>query len=285
MMKGKQSTHRYTLVTMGVVAGGSLVFFLPLVLFPGLPFWGRMGLLAGFWIVCGWAVYYVGKRLVNSIIEWIDSAYQSEKAFISNASHELNNPLTAIRGECEISLLKERTPAEYQSALHRIEKETRRITQLMKHLMFLSKGEGEILKAGTESIILAEFLITHFTGKRVTFSPDNFAFILNANPDLLKTALENITGNALKYSGDNIVEIRLRGSILEIKDQGIGIPPEEIDRVFQPFYRASNTREYTGNGIGLSLSIRILHAYGAYVTISSTLHEGTKVKIDFQDVK
>ena len=65
----------------------------------------------------------------------IDAAYQSEKAFISNASHELNNPLTAIQGECEISLLKERTPAEYQSALKRIASENKRIIQLMQHLL------------------------------------------------------------------------------------------------------------------------------------------------------
>ena len=80
------------------------------------------------------------------------------------------------------------------------------------------------------------------------------------------------------------MEIRLRGSVLEINDQGIGIPPEELERIFQPFYRATNTREYAGNGIGLSLAIRILTIYGAEINISSTVNKGTKVKIDFQGI-
>jgi signal transduction histidine kinase len=191
--------------------------------------------------------------------------------------------LTAIQGECEISLLKERSPAEYQASLKRIASETTRIIQLMKHLMFLSKGEEEIFKTATETFSLAEFLM-QFMEKRIQFAPDNFAFMLEVNPPLLKMALANIIGNALKYSGDKMVEIRLRGAVLEIKDQGIGIPPEELDRIFQPFYRASNTRGYAGNGIGLSLSIRILRIYGADLSITSVLNEGTKVRIDFQHV-
>jgi signal transduction histidine kinase len=268
---------------MCIIIAASLIFFLPLIIFTGIPLFARITILAGFWIVCCLAIYNAAKRLVNSIIEWIDDAYQSEKAFINNASHELNNPLTAIQGECEISLLKERSVAEYQSALHRIAGETARIIQLMRHLIFLSKGENEILRAESEPIILAEFIMHRLTGDRIIFYTDNFALIINANSDLLKTALTNIIGNALKYS-EGEVEIRLRSDMLEICDRGIGVPADEIDRVFQPFYRATNTRGYAGNGIGLSLSIHILRAYGAIVSISSSHEEGTRVKIDFQDV-
>ena len=87
------------------------------------------------------------------MVDRIDAAYQSEKAFISNASHELNNPLTAIQGECEISLLKERSPEEYQAT------ETSRIIQLIKHLLFLSHGDKEIQKSAMETIFLADFLM------------------------------------------------------------------------------------------------------------------------------
>ena len=61
----------------------------------------------------------------------------------------------------------------------------------------------------------------------------------------------------------------------------LGIPPEELKRIFQPFYRASNTREYAGHGVGLSLSLRILSTYGAKVNIISDLGVGTSVEIDF----
>ena len=75
--------------------------------------------------------------------------------------------------------------------------------------------------------------------------------------------------------------MRLKGATLTITDTGIGIPEEEITRVYQPFYRASNTREFAGHGIGLSLSMRILRTYGAEVNILSEVGKGTTVAIEF----
>ncbi|MCC8096011.1 MAG: sensor histidine kinase, partial [Tannerellaceae bacterium] len=175
---------------------------------------------------------------------------------------------------------KERTPAEYEASLRRIATETKRIVQLMKHLLFLSHGDREILKNATEPVMLANFLM-QFLDNRIHFSPDTFAFVVHANPHLLKIAISNLIQNALKYSGDQPVEIRLRGHVLEIEDQGIGIPPEELESIYQPFYRASNTREFKGHGIGLSLSLRILTIYGAQLKITSTLGSGTLVSISF----
>ncbi|MDH6303769.1 signal transduction histidine kinase [Parabacteroides sp. PF5-5] len=280
MTSAKKIAYYFTYITVGVITVVSIIFYLLIVLFPAVFLPYRIWVFVAFLLINGVLIYFVGKRYATYMIERIDNTYQSEKSFISNASHELNNPLTAIQGECEISLMRERTPAEYQIALQRILSETKRIIQLMKHLMFLSKGEDEILKSATETVFLAEYLM-QFMENRIQYSPDNFAFTLNVNPQLLKIALENIIGNALKYSGDKPIEIRLRGTTLEIEDQGIGIPPEELSRIYQPFYRAGNTRGLPGNGIGLSLSIRILHVYGAEVSITSTLNKGTKVRIDF----
>ena len=241
----------------------------------------RIGwLLLGLILVSSVLIYFVGRLYATRMVDRIDAAYQSEKAFISNASHELNNPLTAIQGECEISLLKERSPEEYQAALRRIATETSRIIQLIKHLLFLSHGDKEIQKSAMETIFLADFLM-QFSSARISFSPDNFSYMISANPYLLKIAIKNILSNACKYSDDKSVEMRLRGSVLTISDRGIGIPPEELKRIFQPFYRASNTREYAGHGVGLSLSLRILSTYGAKVNIISDLGVGTSVEIDF----
>lgn len=283
MTSGKKIAIHYTYITVGVITVITILFYILIVLFPQVFLPYRIWVFVAFLGINALLIYWVGKRFATYMINRIENTYQSEKAFISNASHELNNPLTAIQGECEISLLKERTPEEYQSALTRILSETKRIIQLMKHLMFLSKGEEEILKAATEPVFLAEFLMK-YVEKRIQFSPDNFSLVLVVNPTLLKTAIGNIINNALKYSGEQIVEIKLRGSVLEITDQGIGIPPEEVNKIFQPFYRASNTREHAGNGIGLSLSVRILTIYGAEVSISSTLNVGTSVKIDFREM-
>lgn len=247
----------------------------------GMDIQHRIGwLLLGLILVSSVLIYFVGRLYATRMVDRIDAAYQSEKAFISNASHELNNPLTAIQGECEISLLKERSPEEYQAALRRIATETSRIIQLIKHLLFLSHGDKEIQKSAMETIFLADFLM-QFSSARISFSPDNFSYMIRANPYLLKIAIKNILSNACKYSDDKSVEMRLRGSVLTISDRGIGIPPEELKRIFQPFYRASNTWEYAGHGVGLSLSLRILSTYGAKVNITSDLGIGTSVEIDF----
>jgi len=112
----------------------------------------------------------------------------------------------------------------------------------------------------------------------------NKAATVKANPYLLKIALKNIIDNACKYS-EKEVDITLRQEdrhlVLEVKDQGIGIPPEEIEHIFQSFYRGSNTHDYAGQGIGLSLTQKIISAYNARLEISSEIEKGTKVRVIF----
>ena len=107
---------------------------------------------------------------------------------------------------------------------------------------------------------------------------------VKANPYLLKIALKNIIDNACKYS-DKEVNVTLyreqQQVILDIEDRGIGIPQEEIEHIFQSFYRGSNTRDYAGQGIGLSLTLKIISAYHAKLDISSEIEKGTKVRVIF----
>ena len=270
-------------LAIGVGCLGGLLFG-GLAVGLGLSAGAAVALLGVWGVLCGvtaWAVGRLARRASEAFMERVDLARQSERAFISNASHELNNPLTAIQGECEITLLRERSAEEYQDSLRRIAMENHRVIQLIKHLLFLARADKAELKGAVDTFCLADYLM-QFTSERVSFSPDNFAFQVEANPYLLKLAIQNLLSNACKYSGDKPVEIRLRGSVLSIVDQGIGIPPDELERVMQPFYRASNAQPYAGHGVGLSLSGRILRVCGAEVNIASRLGEGTTVSIDFK---
>ena len=199
----------------------------------------------------------------------------------------MNNPITAIQGECEISLLKERSTGEYIESLQRISSESKRLSNLIRHLLFLSRQEEELLKNNIEEIILADIL------KELTASDERIHLHLEetdrqmtvkANPYLLKIALKNIIDNACKYS-DKEVNVTLyweqQQVILDIEDRGIGIPQEEIEHIFQSFYRGSNTRDYAGQGIGLSLTLKIISAYHAKLDISSEIEKGTKVRVIF----
>lgn len=226
-------------------------------------------------------------RTLNEMLDRIDTAFQSEKSFISNASHELNNPLTAIQGECEITLMKERRPAEYIESLQRISMESKRVSQLIKHLLFLSRRDNELLQETQEPIDLV-FLLRDLcmSYPQVSFTSDEpeGKVYLVANYHLLRVAFQNIIDNARKYSQKQ-VDVRLscceHAPVIEIKDYGIGIPEAEIHHIFQSFYRASNTREYAGQGIGLGLSMKILSVYGGKITIDSQVNVYTKVSVLF----
>lgn len=224
---------------------------------------------------------------LNSMLDRLDSAFKAEKSFVSHASHELNNPITAIQGECEISLLKERSTGEYVEALQRISSESKRLSNLIRHLLFLSRQDEELLKNNMEETSLQDMLTDLTTGNdRIRFhiqEPGTQAAV-QANPYLLKIALKNIIDNACKYS-EKEVDITLsrinQQVVIEIEDRGIGIPQEEIEHIFQSFYRGSNTHDYAGQGIGLSLTMKIISAYNGKLEISSEIEKGTKVRVIF----
>ena len=172
-------------------------------------------------------------------------------------------------------------------ALQRISSESKRLSNLIRHLLFLSRQDEELLKSNIEELSLPDMLkgLTG-TNERIRLHDGemNKAATVKANPYLLKIALKNIIDNACKYS-EKEVDITLRQEdrhlVLEVKDQGIGIPPEEIEHIFQSFYRGSNTRDYAGQGIGLSLTLKIISAYHAKLDISSEIEKGTKVRVIF----
>ena len=162
----------------------------------------RIGwLLLGMLVISAVLVYFVGRLYATRMVDRIDAAYQSEKSFISNASHELNNPLTAIQGECEISLLKERTSAEYQAALGRIASETKRIILLMKNLLFLSHGDKEILKNARETVLLADFLM-QFSGVNEAYSAHRL-LLGSWTPEIYRIR----NGYHRKRSGDLVIDV------------------------------------------------------------------------------
>ena len=223
---------------------------------------------------------------LNNMLDRIDAAFKSEKSFINNASHELNNPVTAIQGECEISLLKERNTQEYIEALHRISEESKRISQLIKHLLFLSRQDDDLLLNNIDEINLQLFLYElckNINQIKLIYKNNQNNLTTKANKYLLQIAIQNILDNACKYSNGKEVIITLSKQddniIITIKDQGIGIPENEIQNIFQSFYRASNSREFKGNGIGLSLSMKIISLYGGKLNIQSILTSFTEVSI------
>ena len=110
-------------------------------------------------------------RSLNGMLDRVDAALSAEKSFVSNASHELNNPVTAIQGECEIMLMRSRTPEEYVAALERISTESRRLGDLTKALLMLARQNRQLRQNTIEAVSLTEWLVRQ-CGENPRLMPD-----------------------------------------------------------------------------------------------------------------
>jgi signal transduction histidine kinase len=237
----------------------------------------------------------------NNLLNRIEIAFETNKNFISNASHEFGTPLTAIIGEADVALLKDRTPVEYKEALQKILKQSERLNKISQSLLFLAqigykenKLNFSILRTD-ELILQANEIMNQLIPNnniKIDFDllPENPQKLkIMGNKELLMLAFTNIITNACKYSSNKLVSISLASTNNEIvmlcKDQGIGIPESELPFIYDPFFRASNTSAYDGYGIGLPLTLNIIKIHKGELSINSELHKGVTVQVKLPIVK
>jgi signal transduction histidine kinase len=231
----------------------------------------------------------------NNLLDRIETTFETHKNFISNASHEFNTPLTTIIGEADVALLKERSKEEYQEVLHRILNQAERLDKISKSLLFLAQtGYKEnrlsfnIIRSD-ELILQSKELMDQLVPKNniqlnFNFLPENpLKLKINGNKELLILAFTNILSNSCKYSNNKPVIVSLASTgnevIIIIKDQGIGIPTSEMKFIYDPFYRASNTKSYDGYGIGLPLTRNIIRIHQGVLDVKSIEQQGVTVQI------
>jgi signal transduction histidine kinase len=233
-------------------------------------------------------------RMFNQMLERLDNSFTMQKRFISNASHELKNPLTAILGETEVTLSKPRKGQEYVKALNNIQTEADRLNMLTKNLLNLAQVDFDLSGMDKQKIdigrliseIKEEFDKTDFKNRIEIHCSGSIT--VNGNHDLLQIALKNLLDNACKFSENQKVIVNLIAtnevSVIEIIDLGIGIPENESQNLFQPFFRASNTFPFKGSGIGLSLADKIIKLHEGHIDVVSNSDIGTTVKIYFNQL-
>ncbi|WP_210465183.1 sensor histidine kinase [Rufibacter roseolus] len=236
----------------------------------------------------------------NQMLERLETSFYMQKSFIANASHELRNPLTAIRGELEVTLLKDRTPEEYKQSLETLQKETDRLEKLTSDLILLAQTGFDEEAVRQEQVRIDEVLLEVKTDLRqqlpqnqiqldLSNLPENPELItVLGNRNLLQIALKNVLENASKFSDHQPVLVSLKCEEKQVavlvKDQGIGIPEQELNRVMEPFYRAQNARARTGSGIGLAMTEKIMRLHGGSIKMESILQKGTSVTLLFPTV-
>lgn len=233
----------------------------------------------------------------NEMLDRLETSFEMQRNFISNASHEIKNPLTAIIGETEVCLERRRNTEEYIDSLHNISREADRLDTLVNSLFSLATTGFEGSQLVQEETRLDEVLLEARLKAdkaypenqiNIDFSdlPENPELLtINGNPNLLQIAFVNLIDNACKFSGNQEVSIKLSVSEktiqLRIIDKGVGIPPQEINNIFQPFYRGRNARSFKGFGIGLSLTDKIIRLHRGQMAILSEEGKGTTIEIGF----
>ncbi|UPT68165.1 MAG: HAMP domain-containing histidine kinase [Sphingobacteriales bacterium JAD_PAG50586_3] len=231
----------------------------------------------------------------NDLLSRVETAFEIQKNFISNASHELRTPLTSIIGEADVSLLKTRTPEEYQKSLQNVLQQAERLDQISKSLLFLAqtgyKGNAIVFE-----MVRVDEVIWQTKGLIDKINPANQILVdlslvpedpkklkINGNVQLLHLAFSNILSNACKYSNNSPVTVFIASSnahvIVTIKDKGIGIPETDLPHIYDPFFRASNTKMFEGYGIGLPLARNVINLHKGMLTVDSKVNVHTTVQI------
>ncbi len=203
----------------------------------------------------------------NEMIERLKDGANRLDRFNADVSHELKTPLTVIQGEIEITLRKLREPKEYIQSLQTIQKQSFVIEQIVKQLLFLTKYSKENIKESFEKVSLDTMLISCVDKFQTQLKTKNIKLhiikidplTLEANPVLIKSIFVNLIDNAIKYTPENknITISLYKDSKIHfiIKDEGIGIPPKQLQKITDRFYRVDQSRNKKIQGFGLGLSI------------------------------
>ncbi|MBC7387996.1 MAG: HAMP domain-containing histidine kinase [Opitutaceae bacterium] len=233
-------------------------------------------------------------RTFNQLLSRLEDSFKMQKSFVSNASHEIRNPLASIKAQLDVTMLKERDVEEYGVLLKSLSQDIDRMIKIANGLLELAKVSGDFTFVQFETCRVDE-IILEAANSLVRYKPEyNFTFdyetlpeeedlLVSGSSDLLYSAFYNIIENGCKYSNNHKVAIKLSFSkneiILQFQDQGIGISNEDNKRIFEPFYRSEVAREYTGIGLGLSLVQKIIQQHKGKITIHSEEGVGTLVTV------
>jgi signal transduction histidine kinase len=234
-------------------------------------------------------------RTYNALLERLSQSWSQQRQFVSAVSHELRTPLTIVQGYLNRTVKRGDNLTEAQvRGLRTAEEESIRMRRLMDDLLDLSRGDSGKLSIQSEPVRLADQLeqvadLARSTLQRplhleLPAAVEQRDAIAQADPGRLRQVLLDLIENADKYSPpDRPIRLVMReeaeAHAIDVIDQGIGIPEDELDTVFDRFHRASNAPERTGSGLGLSVVKLLVQGMGGSISVCSRLGEGSRFTV------
>jgi heavy metal sensor kinase len=225
----------------------------------------------------------------NSMLDRLETAFQSLQRFTADAAHELRAPLALMRTQVDVTLRRERTPEEYRASHRSLLVEIERLTRMADQLLLLARADAGVLQLRPQALDLSE----HLEGIVERWRPaalDRGVHLQSelpiegdawADPELLRRLVDNLLDNALRHTpGGGVVRLSAIADgdrwRIAVEDSGPGVAPELGPRLFQRFTRAdpARGRETGGAGLGLSLCAAIAHAHGGTIALDGAADLG-----------
>lgn len=229
----------------------------------------------------------------DSMIGRLEHSFERQRQFVQDASHELRTPLAAIRTNIEVTEMDpEATPDEYRDLLATIKTQTERLTRLSEDLLLLTNDDGASVEK--EPVDLGDLAMEVLSQLGPLAAARHVSLVrsvaerveVETSPDLIYRCVLNLVDNAIKYSGEGSrvtlsVRSTLDGGIVQVADDGVGIEPQDIGRIFDRFYRTDKgrSRREGGTGLGLSIVKELVESLGGTVGAESAPGKGTTFTI------
>ncbi len=231
----------------------------------------------------------------NDMFARLQSSFENEKRFTSDASHELRTPLAVIKAECEYALSENADQKDKIEALESINEQNEKMTGLVSSLLAVTRAEQGTTRFKLEKSNLSELIndiCKNFkTTKNIELNSHiNNDIEINMNTTLITQLIENLLSNADKYgkeSGNIHVKLYEENDrvILSVRDNGIGISEDDLPKIWSRFYRADSSRSETeGFGLGLSLVKKISEIHSAECFAKSEINEFTEISVIFKKI-
>ena len=210
----------------------------------------------------------------------LDKAFSDQKRFSSDAAHELKTPIAVMKTNLDVLRLDERPTLEaYDKTICVMERQTKRMAALVDNLFAMTTQGGyefnDELDFDEMFAGIVSELESRINEKKLTVVLHPCGYRIIANSVMLTRAFSNLVENAVKYnvvcgSIDIYVQSNGKWYTATVSDNGIGIPPEKIEQIFKPFYRADKSRSTEGAGLGLAIVSEIVHRHGGSVSARSS---------------
>lgn len=224
----------------------------------------------------------------DRLLDRLQTSFESEKCFASDASHELRTPTAVILAECEYALDGEKTQEDYRETLEAVQRQAGRMSSLIEELLILTRMDQGTRKVAREEASFSELVNvvcdeTALTDRRHTALERDVepGVFVSADVGLLSRLVQNLLENACKYGRENgHVWVALRKkdgrAVLTVRDDGVGIAPEDLPNIWRRFWRADASRgEQAGTGLGLAIVRQIALLHGGEVSAESRPGEGS----------